>query len=203
MTKALLIANPKGGAGKTTLSINLAGWLASQGNRVSLLDLDRQKSATKWLARRAEDLPPITISGRGKDPSDWLVIDSPAGLHGKNLDHAVKLVSRVLVPISPSLFDIQASQDFLAELAEEKKIRQGKIDIGIVGMRMAPRTRAAVTLEIFLQKLDLPVVAYLHETQQYVNAAFEGKTLFDLPPHKTQAERDSWAPLIEWLAAGH
>lgn len=203
MTKTLLIANPKGGAGKTTLSINLAGWLASQGQTVSLLDLDRQKSATKWLARRAENLPSITISGRGKTPSDWLVIDSPAGLHGKNLDHAVKLVSRVLVPISPSLFDIQASQDFLAELAEEKKIRQGKIDIGIVGMRMAPRTRAAVTLEIFLQKLDLPVVAYLHETQQYVNAAFEGKTLFDLPPHKTQAERDSWASLIKWLAAGY
>lgn len=200
--KAILVANPKGGAGKTTLSINLAGWLAAQGNRVSLLDLDRQKSATKWLARRTENLSPITLSGMGKDPSDWLVIDSPAGLHGKNLGHAIKLVSRVLVPISPSLFDIQASQDFLAELAEEKKIRQGKITVGIVGMRMAPRTRAAVTLEMFLQELDLPVVAYLHETQQYVNAAFEGKTLFDLPPHRTQAERDSWAPLIAWLAAG-
>lgn len=198
--KAILVANPKGGAGKTTLSINLAGWLASQGNRVSLLDMDRQQSAAKWLARRAENLPPISISGRGKDPSDWLVIDSPAGLHGKNLDHAVKLVSLVLVPISPSLFDIQASQDFLAELAAEKKIRQGKIAVGIVGMRMAPRTRAAVTLELFLQKLDLPVIAYLHETQQYVNAAFEGKTLFDLPPHLTHAERESWMPLIAWLA---
>lgn len=201
MTRAILVANPKGGAGKTTLTINLAGWLASQDQSVSLLDLDRQKSATKWLARRPESLPVITISGTGKKKSDWLIIDSPAGMHGKNLDHAIKLVTRVLVPISPSLFDIQASQDFLAELAEERKVRQGKIDIGVVGMRMAPRTRAAVTLEQFLTHLDLPVVAYLHETQQYVNAAFEGKTLFDLPPYKTQAERESWVSLIKWL--GH
>lgn len=197
--KAILVANPKGGAGKTTLSINLAGWLAAQGDAVHLLDMDRQKSASKWLARRPGHLPAIGVAGEGKGKADWLVIDSPAGLHGKNLDHAVKLVNRVLVPISPSLFDIQASQDFLQELAEEKKVRQGKIDVGVVGMRMAPRTRAAATLEQYLRKLDLPVVAFLHETQQYVNAAFEGKTLFDLPPHLTQAERESWAPLIDWL----
>lgn len=197
--KAILVANPKGGAGKTTLSINLAGWLASQGETVSMLDLDRQKSATKWLARRPENLPPIRMMGGGDKKSRWLIIDSPAGMHGKSLGHAVKLVTRILVPISPSLFDIQASQDFLVELAEEKKVRQGKIDIGIVGMRMAPRTRAAVTLDQFLEGLDLKVVAHLHETQQYVNAAFEGKTLFDLPPHKTEAERASWDPLIQWI----
>lgn len=196
--KAILVANPKGGAGKTTLSINLAGWLAAQGHRVNLLDLDRQKSASNWLARRNPALPRIALAGEG-EAADWLVIDSPAGLHGKNLDHAVKLVTRVLVPIAPSLFDIQASQDFLAELAEEKKIRQGKIEVGVVGMRMAPRTRAAVTLEQYLQKHALPVVAHLHETQQYVNAAFEGKTLFDLPPHLTQHERESWDTLNAWF----
>lgn len=198
--KAILVANPKGGAGKTTLSVNLAGWLASQGETVSILDLDRQKSASKWLARRPQNLPPISLLGGEGDKARWLIIDSPAGMHGKSLDHAVKLVTRIIVPISPSLFDIQASQDFLIELAEEKKVRQGKIDIGVVGMRMAPRTRAAVTLEQFLKGLDLKVVAHLHETQQYVNAAFEGKTLFDLPLHKTQAERESWTPLIKWLA---
>lgn len=198
--KAILVANPKGGAGKTTLAVNLAGWLAARGDAVNLLDLDRQKSASKWLARRPAYLPAIGIAGEDKQKADWLVIDSPAGLHGKNLDHAVRLVARVLVPIAPSLFDIQASQDFLEALAAEKKVRHGKIDVGVVGMRMAPRTRAAVTLEQYLHRIELPVVAFLHETQQYVNAAFEGKTLFDLPPHLTHAERESWAPLTDWLS---
>lgn len=196
---SILIANPKGGAGKTTLSINLAGWFAAQGTPVSLLDLDRQKSASKWLARRPEHLPLIGLSGQSENKPDWLIIDSPAGLHGKNLDHALRLVTHILVPISPSLFDIQASQDFLATLIEEKKVRRGRIEVGVIGMRMSPRTRAAVTLDQYLQKLALPVISYLHETQQYVNAAFEGKTLFDLPVYLTQAERENWKPLIQWL----
>jgi chromosome partitioning protein len=45
--KVILIANPKGGSGKTTLSTNIAGYLASRGHRVVMLDLDRQKSATQ------------------------------------------------------------------------------------------------------------------------------------------------------------
>ncbi len=59
--RVILVANPKGGSGKTTLSINLAGWLASQGRRVAMLDLDRQKSATHWLAARDMALPDIEL----------------------------------------------------------------------------------------------------------------------------------------------
>jgi len=200
--KAILIANPKGGSGKTTLSTNIAGYLASRGQRVALLDLDRQKSATQWLANRPRNLPAIELmqSEVEKDaPLDTLVIDSPAGLHGKNLEHALKLVHRVIVPIAPSAFDIQASRDFLEVLHHEKMVRKGKIFIGVVGMRMDPRTRAALTLEQFLKGLDLPVLAYLREAQAYVNAAFEGKTLFDLPPSLAQRELEQWAYLLSWL----
>lgn len=197
--KAILVANPKGGAGKTTLSINLAGWLAAQGDSVSLLDLDRQKSASKWLARRPAHLPAIGIAGESKQKADWLVIDSPAGLHGKNLDHAVKLAHKIIVPVAPSLFDLQASLDFLKALAEEKSVRKNKCQIGVVGMRMEMRTKAAWALEHFLSTLDLPVLAYLRETQVYVNAAFEGKSLFDLPPHLAERELEQWAFLLDWL----
>jgi chromosome partitioning protein len=200
--KAILVANPKGGSGKTTLSTNIAGYLASRGQRVALLDLDRQKSATQWLATRPRHLPAIELmhaEGDRDAPVDTLVIDSPAGLHGKNLDHALKLVHRVIVPIAPSAFDIQASRDFLDVLHHEKSVRKGKVFIGVVGMRMDPRTRAALTLEQFLKGLDLPVLAYLREAQVYVNAAFEGKTLFDLPPSLAQRELEQWAFLLNWL----
>lgn len=200
--QAILIANPKGGSGKTTLATNIAGYLAAQGKRVAILDLDRQKSATQWLATRPLELPGIELmqsDGGRSAPLDSLVIDSPAGLHGKNLEHALKLVHRVIVPIAPSAFDIQASRDFLQSLHHEKMVRKGKIFVGVVGMRMDPRTRAALTLEQFLQGLDLPVLAYLRETQAYVSAGFEGKTLFDLPPSLAHRELEQWSFLLEWL----
>ncbi len=200
--KTILIANPKGGSGKTTLSVNIAGFLANRGQGVALLDLDRQQSASLWLSTRPDDLPPIRLLETKKEDahrSDWLVIDSPAGMHGKNLAHAVKLASRIVVPVAPSLFDLQASQDFLRSLAEERKVRNNKCHIGVVGMRMEMRTKAAWALEHFLAALDLPVLAYLRETQVYVNAAFEGKSLFDLPPYLAERELEQWAFLQDWL----
>jgi chromosome partitioning protein len=200
--KTILIANPKGGSGKTTLTVNIAGYLANRGHRVALLDLDRQQSATRWLDMRPGDLPPIRILESKKDDdqrNDWLVIDSPAALHGKNLAHAIKLASKIIVPVAPSLFDLQASQDFLKTLAEEKKTRSGKCHIGVVGMRMEMRTKAAWALEHFLSTLDLPILAYLRETQVYVNAAFEGKSLFDLPSYLAEREQEQWTFLQDWL----
>ena len=200
--KTILIANPKGGSGKTTLSVNIAGYLANRGQQVAMLDLDRQQSSALWLAMRPADLPRIRTLDSKKEhgrPNDWLVIDSPAGLHGKNLVHAVKLAHKIIVPVAPSLFDLQASRDFLQTLAEEKTVRKSKCHIGIVGMRMEMRTKAAWALEHFLATLDLPILAYLRETQVYVNAAFEGKSLFDLPPHLAERELEQWAFLQDWL----
>lgn len=200
--RAILIVNPKGGSGKTTLSTNIAGYLAARGQRVVMLDMDRQKSAEQWLASRPSGLPKIGVlrAAEGKSAAaDWLVIDSPAGLHGKNLERALKLVHKVIVPIAPSLFDIQASREFLEILSQEKAVRKGKIFVGVVGVRMAPRTRAAMTLEQFIAGLGLPVLAYLRETQAYVNAAFEGKTLFDLPHHLAERELEQWAYMLNWL----
>jgi chromosome partitioning protein len=198
--RAILVANPKGGSGKTTLSVNLAGWLATQGQRVAMLDLDRQKSASAWLAMRDSSLPKIELMGDGKGEGDgWLVIDSPAGLHGKNLEHALKLAHKVVVPVAPSLFDIRASSDFLHALLAEKTVRKGRAFVGVVGMRVDPRTRAGVTLEAFMTQQDLPVLAYLRNAQNYVNAAFEGKSIFDLPPHVAERDTAQWRELTAWL----
>lgn len=207
--KSILIANPKGGSGKTTLAVNIAGHLAAAGSPVRLLDLDRQQSASNWLALRAGELPPIQPFSDKPAPhkagdaarDGWLIIDSPAGLHGKNLERALKLVDRVVVPIAPSLFDMNASRAFLEVLQAEKAVRKGRIFVGVVGMRMAPRTRAAGALEQFMAQQEMPILAYLREAQIYVNAAFEGKSLFDLPPHLAEREQEQWAYLLAWLHA--
>lgn len=200
--ETILIANPKGGSGKTTLSVNIAGYLANQGRRVAMLDLDRQKSASLWVAARPADLPEIVTLASTKGEgclNDTLVIDSPAGLHGKNLARTIKLAHKIIVPVSPSLFDLNASRDFLKILAEEKAVRKGKCEIGVVGMRMNPRTRAATLLESFLADSGLPILAYLRETQVYVNAAFEGQSLFDLPPYLAEREMEQWEYMLDWI----
>jgi len=198
--RAILVANPKGGSGKTTLSINLAGYLAASGERVAILDLDRQKSATQWLSARDARLPKIELlTQKQGEASGWLVIDSPAALHGKNLEHALKLAHQVIVPIAPSLFDIRASQDFLAALQAEKSVRKGRAFVGLVGMRVDARTRAGVTLETLMAQQDLPVLTYLRNAQNYVNAAFEGKSIFDLPPHISERDVEQWQGILDWL----
>ncbi len=204
--KTILIANPKGGSGKSTLSVNIAGFLAKRGDRVAMLDLDRQQSSALWLGLRDFELPHIDKLGSKKtdeDEYDWLVIDSPAGLHGKNLAHALKLANKIVVPIAPSLFDLDASREFLQSLATEKTVRKQHCHIGIIGMRMSPRTKAAQALEHFLTTFDLPILAYLRETQVYVNAAFEGKSLFDLPPSLADRELEQWGFLQSWLDQNH
>lgn len=200
--RSILVANAKGGAGKTTLAVNLAGALATRGAQPTLLDLDRQKSAWQWLSVRSAELPRIRRSGdadtewMGAD-DPWLVIDSPAGLHGKNLVRALKMSNAVIVPIQPSLFDMSATGAFLESLADEAGRRHR--NIGIVAMRVDPRTRAAATLDAFLAQFNLPVVAYLRDTQLYANAAFGGQTIFDLPDYVAARETTQWTPLLEWL----
>lgn len=205
--RAILVANPKGGSGKTTLATNLAGYLAKQNQRVVMWDLDQQKSSLNWLALRSPELPAITRLGlersetsqRVMERNDWFVLDSPAGIQGKNLSHALKLAHKIIVPVQPSVFDMVATRDFIDRLMEEKTIKKHKDFIGIVGMRVDPRTRAASTLEQFLSQYNLPILTYLRDTMVYVNSAFNGKSIFDLPLY--QAERDlmQWQPLTTWV----
>lgn len=205
--RAILVANPKGGCGKTTLATNLAGYLAGQNQRVMMWDLDRQKSSLDWLALRPAELPAITRLDAERDEinpkipasNDWLVLDSPAGMHGKNLTHSLKLAHKVIVPVQPSVFDMAATRDFLDRLMEEKIVRKHKDFIGIIGMRVDPRTRAAATLEQFLKQYDLPILAYLRDTMVYVNAAFNGRSIFDLPHYQAERDLAQWQPLIEWV----
>ncbi len=207
--ESVLVANPKGGSGKTTLATNLAGYLARAGRRVMLGDIDRQQSSREWLKLRPSSLPQIrTWDVEINDPdrparpplgTTHVVLDSPAGLHGKKLAHVLKLVNRVLVPLQPSLFDILATRDFLSVLLDEKVVRHGRATVAVVGMRVDARTRAAHELERFLAAYDLPVLGYLRDTQLYVQAAAHGLTVFDLPPARAGKDIEQWQPVVDWL----
>ena len=205
--KTILIVNPKGGSGKTTVATNLAGYFASSGDNVLLFDMDRQRSATGWLERRPEGLPDIHSwnsrsqrSALGKAKPDWLVVDTPAGMHGAKLADAIQRADRVVVPVQPSAFDMGAASEFMEILHAERKVRRGKVEVAVIGMRVDLRTRSALALEAFLEETEFPVLTYLRDAQVYVQAAEEGLSLFDMPPYRAEHEMGQWQPLLEWLA---
>jgi chromosome partitioning protein len=201
----VLIANPKGGVGKSTAATNLAGYYASRGYRTMLGDLDRQQSAVAWLAIRPESVPRIESWDRddkrvARPPAGitHVVLDSPAGLRGGDLKDVLKLADRVIVPLQPSIFDIFATQTFLSKLAERRAFDEdGKV--GVLGMRVDERTRAAEQLHRFVDSLGIPVVGYLRDTQNYVYLAAQGLTLWDVAPSRVARDRDQWQPLLRWL----
>jgi chromosome partitioning protein len=204
MTRNVLVANPKGGSGKTTLATNLAGYFATRGRHVVLSDMDRQRSALGWLDRRSERLPLIHgLDGRGKHAdslsADWTIIDSPAGLRGDKLSDAVKRADWVIVPIQPSAFDMAATTEFLEVLREEKAVRKSRTFVAIVGMRVDSRTRAAAALEAYLEDADFPVMGNLRSAQVYALAAEQGASLFDIRPSQVAKDLQQWAPLLHWL----
>lgn len=205
---AILIANPKGGSGKSTLATNLAGYFARSGHQVMLGDTDRQQSARDWLAIRPGVLPRIRswevekdLPARPPKGTTHVVLDTPAGLHGKALEKILKQVNRVIVPVQPSLFDILATRHFLDVLLDGKAVRKERTFVAIIGMRVDPRTRAAGELDRFLASYDLPVLTCLRDTQLYVQLAANGMTLFDLSPARAGKDREQWQPIIDWVDA--
>jgi chromosome partitioning protein len=204
--RTILVANPKGGSGKTTLATNVAGWLAGRRQRVELRDLDPQRSSTEWLERRPALFPRIAgparhaKHGAGEPEHDWRVVDTPAGLHGEDLRDAVRRADVMLVPLTPSAFDMAATRHFLATVHERKAVRKGELALGIVAMRVDPRTRSAAELDAFLDEFDFPVVAHLRDTQVYVHCARDGASVFDLPRSRGEQDWQQWKPLTRWVA---
>lgn len=200
--KSILVANPKGGSGKTTLATNLASYFAMQGHQVMLSDLDRQQSSAQWAQRRPSTLPYIHAQ-RGKAASfdaQWMIADSPAGLREDKLSTAVKEADCVIVPVQPSAFDIGATRDFLAVLTEEKAIRKNKTFVAMVGMRVNNRTNAAVNLATFMAQAGFPVLTYLRNAQIYVTAAEQGIGIFEMRPSLVAQDLQQWDPLLAWIA---
>ena len=203
----IVVANPKGGVGKSTLATQISGFLASRGKVVTLGDLDRQQSSRQWLDIRPANLPKIlpwdisrdAIARPAKGATD-AVIDTPAGLHGNRLDTALKVADMVVVPLQPSLFDMQATHAFLKELLEHK--RAGKLRMGLVGMRVKEQTLAFDRFKEFVGTLGIPLITTLRDTQNYVHLAAHGLTLFDVAPGKVERDLGQFEPLGRWLLQG-
>lgn len=210
----ILVINGKGGAGKTTVSTNLAAWLASRGERTVLVDADPQGSSNFWVNHRGPDLPSIysvkielngrttrSFQWRAPKTTRWLITDAPPGMTGPALDDLVQDHDLIVVPVLPSDIDIRASARFIGELLLTQNMRRKRRPIAVVANRVKQQTNAWERLQKFLLSLNIPYPATLRDTQNYVRAYSEGRGVVDYPHKDYERDRQDWEILIHWLDA--
>jgi len=200
----IVVANPKGGVGKTTLSTTLAGRFAARGDNVMLGDVDRQQSSRTWLALRPVGLPAISTWDvlhdeivRPPRGTTHVVLDTPAGLQGKRMDEVMKLADKVLIPLQPSIFDIHATHQFIDDLLAHR--RSSKVQMAVVGMRTREGTISTDQLRTFLHGVNVPLLGFLRDTQNYIHLAAHGLTLWDVASTRFQGDREQWEPIVTWV----
>ena len=205
--RTVLVASSKGGAGKTTIASNLAAHFALDGKRTVLIDADRQQSATRWCEKRAglaTAVLPINGTRRGWDKQlpdgvQRAVIDAPAGAMADDLAVFLERADAVIVPVLPSIIDLEATVPFLNSLAALPRVKKAKLPVLLVGNRLKPWTSASQQAITQLKSWPYPLVAELRDTQAYVLMVALGKSVFDYHSEQIRSHQDDWAPLLKWL----
>jgi len=203
--RKIMIINPKGGSGKTTIATNVASFFAQSGARVTLADYDLQQSSMDWLKERSEAYPDITgVNGTDKAQkvprnTEVLVMDVPAAIHGGDLTAMVKKAETLVIPVLPSPVDMRACAHFIKELLTVGKVSRKQTKIVVLANRAKEYTIAYHKLEAFLKALKIPFITTLRDSQAYIRAAERGIGIFELPPSTVYTDLDQWEPLTRWL----
>jgi len=209
----IVVLNPKGGSGKTTLAFNLAGYLAATGRRVAIVDMDRQGSSTRWLHNRSSELPKIFgISVRDSnhdatknqcivvpDDIDYAVVDAPAGLPGDRLIDYTCGAHAILIPVLPSDLDIHATSRLISDLLLKAQVSRRNARLGVIANRVNERTIAYQQLRRFLSRLSITVVGLIRDSQNYARAARYGLCIHEMPPSRVSRDLAQWQAVSQWL----
>lgn len=209
----IVVLNPKGGCGKSTIATNLASYFASNGPSPTLIDCDPMGFSMRWLERRSTSRPRIhgiaayqnatsvTRTWRLQLPPDTrhAIVDSPAGIAPAAIHELIYDATNVIIPILPSAIDIRAAVQFIADLLLVAKLDRDEVKVGIIANRTRKNTRSLGKLMRFLTSLRIPVVATLRDSQNYVEAVGRGIGVHDLPHYKAKYDTEQLSKIVAWL----
>ena len=208
----IVVLNPKGGSGKTTIAINLASYLASRGHVPVLMDFDPQGSTVRWVRRRKPTQPPIhVIAAFEKDTrttrafqlrvpqmTTHVIIDTPAALEARQLPEMIRDADKILVPVLPSDIDIHTCSRCIGDLLLVAKVRREDDRIGVIANRVRRNTLTYQSLIRFLHTLGIPIVATIRDSQNYVRAAELGVGVHEMKSYVAHDDVEQWRPLVDW-----
>lgn len=209
----IVVMNPKGGSGKTTLATNLASFYASKGLRPTLMDMDAQGSSSRWLSKRKpeqalihgiatyERNSRVTRSFALRIPLDSqrVIVDTPAAMDPQRFQEVTRDADAIIVPVLPSDIDIHAAARCISDLLLIAKVKREENRLAVVANRVKRNTLMYRSLMRFLHSLHIPVIATLRDSQTYIHAAESGTGIFEMKPYLVREDYEQWQPLIGWL----
>ncbi len=211
--KRIVVLNPKGGSGKTTLAINLASYYASCQQKPVLMDFDPQGSSVRWVKKRQQAQAPIhfiaafendarttrAFQMRVPPGTTHLIVDTPAALGSPRMPEITRDADKVIVPVLPSDIDIHACSRCIRDLLLVAKIRREDDRIGVVANRIRRNTLTYQSLIRFLQTLGIPIITTIRDSQNYVRGAELGIGVHEMKSYIAREDVEQWVPLIDWL----
>jgi chromosome partitioning protein len=209
----IVVLNPKGGAGKTTLATNIASAFAVGGSIPTLIDCDPQGFCTRWVEKRPSESPeiygiqcfdeakgkPASIDIDVPPDSDVVIVDTPAAIPHDRLYDYTFFADCLLIPIQASTIDVHSATRFIAELLLDAQLDRRDARLGIVANRIRARTKSYERLLRFLTSLKIPMIGSLRDSQNFVHAADLGLGVTELPAYRVKQDLPELERIIDWL----
>jgi chromosome partitioning protein len=193
------------GRSKTTIAINLASYYALNGEQPALLDFDPQAPPPVGRASaRSPQAPFHLITAFEKTAGDQgipvahsgsharVIIDTPAAIGPTEMPALTANADKILVPVLPSDIDIQACVRSIASLLLVAKVRRTDNRLGIIANRVRRNTLMYQSLTRFLTTLDIPIIATLRDSQNYVRGAELGLGIHEMH-YQVSEDLRGWA----------
>jgi chromosome partitioning protein len=209
----IVVLNPKGGCGKTTLATNLASYYALRGPPPTLMDCDSQGFSMRWLDQRPDGRPEIrgvyayehnlqpadNLQSYISSDTDTVIFDLPGGVGYDKIHSLTYDADSILIPILPSAIDVYSATRFIAELLLVTQLDRRSRQLAVVANRTRYRTKSFQMLTRFLTSLRIPLIAALRDSQNYVHVASQGIGIFEMPAYKAGKDIAQLKMVINWL----